>query len=248
MNNLDLTDVSAILNYGLGIQHEIADLNQAASLIMRQRDFGEIFGYFDEIMAMASETGEREMDATARRLDDICDRFLEWRIDLIKESHLLKELRGVNEIYLAEIIEGIEEAEAVLKKGIVKDNEVREMGDNSLENTLKKRINELRTTQSVAQSFSAQLQLALDNCSAMAERIWNVQVNLIPLVRTRVLIDAGQKTMRETKLLIRKNVKDMELLCGDWEDLGDESRRGKSQRGGRRPVGFNNLFKRRSAK
>ena len=244
MNGIDVKDVSSILNYGLGVQQKIADLNKVSAEIMKQRDFAEVFGFFDEILAMASDADVRTTLQMEQRLDEIRRRFLEIRIDLLKEGNLLKELREVNEVYLLEIDGKIQDADAFSKTGFKKTDLEKDAGD-ALENTLKKRAQELKTTQAVARSFSPQLKLAEDNCFSIAEKIWNVQMNLIPLVSNRISMDTGQKTVNETKTLIRNSVKEMEKLCDGWEDAEDEltlALQPRNKRGRISNNGFTSLF------
>lgn len=247
MSGIEINDVSSILNHGLGVQQKIAELNKVASEIMKQRDFAEVFGFFDEILAMAADVDVHTTLQVERRLDEIRRRFLEIRIELLKEGNLLKELRNVNETYLAEIDAKIQEAETFAKTGFQEANIGKNAG-NSLANTLKKRTQELRTTQAVARSFSPQLKLAEDNCFTIAERIWNVQMNLIPLVSSRIALDTGQKTVNETKMLIKKSVQEMEKLCDGWEDVEGELtlalQRGNKR--GRMNGGFPSLFSARN--
>lgn len=199
MISYDWNNATAILNFGLETQKDIADLNDVASEIIKKRNYDDLMQAFRALLLLAEEEGEISLVKKEEHLEELQKKLIQMRIELVKEGKLLQELRNTNECYVNRISEEIEAGRERLKS------------DADLNDVLEKRIRELMTSKTVAESFSAQLKYAMDNSSAMADRIWEALMTLLPLMRGRISLKTNQTMIEETQKTIKKWLKDIEI-------------------------------------
>ncbi|MCR5128812.1 MAG: toxic anion resistance protein [Lachnospiraceae bacterium] len=195
MNEDRFADMTSILSFGLGNQNRLADLNKLLTARIKAADYSDVHQKFEELLAIAQETDIKKMAQKEERLDGLNSDLAEMRIELLKEQKLLWAMRGTNDAYVFQLGQEIEEAENYLSQapaeGIADVITRRE--------TLKKRVQELVTTKSVGISFSEQIKLAEANLTSLSDRIWNVMMNLIPLLRGRLSMEYSRIMVEEIK-------------------------------------------------
>lgn len=197
-------DMTSILNFGLGSQNRLADLNKLVAERVGRRDFGQVQELFDELLEISGETDEDELVQKERRLQELQSEFASVRIEMIKEVKLLQALRNTNDIYVANLEKEIREANDCLnglKTAKLHDGKARA-------DALHKRIQELHTTKAVGDSFSQQMKLTEDSLTAMSDRIWNVLMHIMPLLRGRLMVDNSRGMLAETRKLIMECARD----------------------------------------
>lgn len=193
MNNDQFKDMTSILNYGLGSQNRLADLNKLVSQRIKTADYSEMQELFEEVISIAKDQDVKHLAQKEQRLDELQGSFSAMRIELIKEANLLQALRDANDAYVGQLEKDIQEAQAYLKGPATGDpQDARARGD-----VLRKRIQELLTTKAVGESFSEQIKLTEVNLFAMADRLWNVLMNLLPLLRGRISAQTARLLMKE---------------------------------------------------
>ena len=196
-------DMTSILNFGLESQRNIADLNKVASEIIKQRNYDDVVNNVKELLVIAdAATGEETMELVKKErcLDKLEAEFSRTHVEIMKECKLLEELRHANEAYIQKITEEIAEAEDAIKNKTLRAS--KQLDWKALENVLRKRITELHTSKTVAESFSAQIKLAEENGAAMADKIWNSTVTILPLLRGRISMETGKTVISQAKKLI----------------------------------------------
>ncbi|MBO6207717.1 MAG: hypothetical protein J6O73_12365 [Lachnospiraceae bacterium] len=195
MNEDRFADMTSILSFGLGSQNRLADLNKLLTARIKEADYSDVHQKFEELLAIAQETDIKKMAQKEERLDGLNSDLAGIRIELLKEQKLLWAMRGTNDAYVFQLGQEIEEAENYLSQapaeGIADVITRRE--------TLKKRVQELVTTKSVGISFSEQIKLAEANLTSLSDRIWNVMMNLIPLLRGRLSMEYSRIMVEEIK-------------------------------------------------
>ena len=195
MNEDRFADMTSILSFGLGNQNRLADLNKLLTARIKEADYSDVHQRFEELLAIAQETDIKKMAQKEERLDGLNSDLAGIRIELLKEQKLLWTMRGTNDAYVFQLGQEIEEAENYLSQapaeGIADVITRRE--------TLKKRVQELVTTKSVGISFSEQIKLAEANLTSLSDRIWNVMMNLIPLLRGRLSMEYSRIMVEEIK-------------------------------------------------
>lgn len=204
MKTYDWKSVAAIVNYGLESQRNIADLNKVSSEIIQQRNYDEVLNCFQQLLAVSGEQSEGDLVKKERYLDELQAELTNHRLEIMKEGILLEQLRHTNEDYTLVLEEEIKEAETYLKVGLPAEGRVIDAA--SRREVLRKRIGELRTSKTVAESFSAQLALSENNCKAMSKRIWNVVVTVIPLLRGRITMETSQTVIQQAQKILRESV------------------------------------------
>lgn len=195
MNEDRFADMTSILSFGLGNQNRLADLNKLLTARIKEADYSDVHQKFEELLAIAQETDIKKMAQKEERLDGLNSDLAGIRIELLKEQKLLWAMRGTNDAYVFQLGQEIEEAENYLSQapaeGIADVITRRE--------TLKKRVQELVTTKSVGISFSEQIKLAEANLTSLSDRIWNVMMNLIPLLRGRLSMEYSRIMVEEIR-------------------------------------------------
>ena len=199
MISYDWNNATAILNFGLETQKDIADLNDVASEIIKKRNYDDLMQAFRALLLLAEEEGDISLAEKEEHLEELQKKMIQMRIELVKEGKLLLELRNTNECYVNRISEEIEAGRERLKS------------DADLNDVLEKRIRELMMSKTVAESFSAQLKYAMDNSNAMADRLWEALMTLLPLMRGRISLKTNQTMIEETQKTIKKWLKDIEV-------------------------------------
>lgn len=191
-------EMTDILSYGLGSQNKLADINKLLTERIKQADYSNVYKLFDELLAIAQETDIKKMAQKEERLDGLNSDLAAIRIELLKEKELLQAMRWTNDAYSARLESEIEEVANYLSEpaseGIADVITRRE--------TLRKRVQELATTKSVGISFSEQIKLAELNLTSLSDRIWNVMMNLIPLLRGRLSVEHSRIMVTEIQKVI----------------------------------------------
>lgn len=194
-------DVLDTLEFGLDTQHDLASLNRVVSKIVKERDLDRVMALFDEILAVSGED-QGELISFEKRMEEIEGELTRERIELLKEEKLLESLRMTNDAYIVRLDENIKEVEGYVK---TQQFSFRELAGS-------KRVTELETTKAVAASFSEQIKLSEDSLKAMADRIGEVQSNVLPLLRGRISLHTSSSTFSDAQRLLREKVEDMKNL------------------------------------
>ena len=198
MNKERFMNMTDILNHGLGSQNKLSDLNKLVTARINAADYSHVHRLFEELLSIAGETDIKQMAQKEERLDGLCSDLSGIKIDLLKETELLRSLRFTNDCYIDELQKDIKEAEAYLNpeiSGTVPNG-------SPWTEALKKRIRELMLTKSVGISFSEQIILAESNLRSLCERINDVLINLIPLLRGRISTEHSRLLIPEIRNMI----------------------------------------------
>ena len=119
---------------------------------------------------------------------------------ILKEAELFRALRMTNDAYISRLDEELSEAEEYLEKPADKDLADAYTGYDIMQ----KRAQELKLTRSVALSFSKQISLSADNLTSLSDRVWNVQMNLIPLLRGMISAETLKIMRDELNMLFKE--------------------------------------------
>ncbi|MBR6307925.1 MAG: toxic anion resistance protein [Lachnospiraceae bacterium] len=191
MSNINLSDKVSIMNYGIGVQHRLANLSELVADIVKEKDYSDIKKLTDNLLELMS-MDERKTPVYADALiDAIRENLLQARVDLLKECKLYEELRNTNEVYITQLSEAVTEGELFLNN--VKDN--RETHSDALAFAqLKSRVKELKTSKTVASTLTEQLALYQKNSAAFAERISSVINALMPLWESKIALSVNKES------------------------------------------------------
>ncbi len=195
-----------ILNHGLGSQNRLAELNKLVTERIKSMDHSKLHGMINELLAIAEEPDINKITDKEKRLDDLNSSFSDIRIDILKEAELLRALRMTNDAYIARLDEELKEAEEYLKKPVENERADSYTGYD----TMQKRAQELTLTRSVGLSFSKQISLSADNLTSLSDRVWNVQMNLIPLLRGRISAETLKIMRDELDTILKEQVEKRE--------------------------------------
>ena len=206
MNTDKFSTPTDILNHGLGSQNRLAELNKLVTGRIKSMDHSKLHGMINELLAIAEEPDINKITDKEKRLDDLNSSFSDIRIDILKEAELLRALRMTNDAYISRLDEELKEAEEYLKKPV--ENE--RADSYTRYDTMQKRAQELTLTRSVGLSFSKQISLSADNLTSLSDRVWNVQMNLIPLLRGRISAETLKIMRDELDTLLKEQVEKRE--------------------------------------
>ncbi len=206
MNKEKFSTLTDILNHGLGSQNRLAELNKLVTERIKSMDHSKLHGMINELLAIAEEPDINKITDKEKRLDDLNSSFSDIRIDILKEAELLRALRMTNDAYISRLDEELKEAEEYLKKPVENERADSYTGYD----TMQKRAQELTLTRSVGLSFSKQISLSADNLTSLSDRVWNVQMNLIPLLRGRISAETLKIMRDELDTLLKEQVEKRE--------------------------------------
>ncbi len=201
-------DITFVVNYGLESQRDIADLNETVSDIVQKRKYDAELAALRELLAVAEQTENGPLVEKERRLEEIREFFVKKRIELLMEAQLLHALKDTNDAYVVKMRKEIREAGEYYRTRFQQDA-AKAATDHKL-TVLNGRITELITSVTVAESFSAQIGLSEKNSLAMAERIWNALVTILPLMRGRISVESSRTVILETRDMILQSIRKWE--------------------------------------
>ena len=198
MNENRITDMADILHLGRQSQNNLAALNQVVTERLKEADYSRVYALFDELLAIAEETDMKKLAQKEERLDGMSSDLSVLRMELLKEQELLRALRDTNDHY-TEVLQGEIDAGNAFVAGAAAPG----MADViTMQDTMKKRVQELVMTRSVGMSFSEQIKLAEANLTSLSDRIWNVLMHLIPLLRGRLSVEHSRIMVAEIQKAI----------------------------------------------
>ena len=198
MNENRITDMADILHLGRQSQNNLAALNQVVTERLKEADYSRVYALFDELLTIAEETDMKKLAQKEERLDGMSSDLSVLRMELLKEQELLRALRDTNDHY-TEVLQGEIDAGNAFVAGAAAPG----MADViTIQETMKKRVQELVMTRSVGMSFSEQIKLAEANLTSLSDRIWNVLMHLIPLLRGRLSVEHSRIMVAEIQKVI----------------------------------------------
>ena len=198
MNENRITDMADILHLGRQSQNNLAALNQVVTERLKEADYSRVYALFDELLTIAEETDMKKLAQKEERLDGMSSDLSVLRMELLKEQELLRALRDTNDHY-TEVLQGEIDAGNAFVAGAAAPG----MADViTMQDTMKKRVQELVMTRSVGMSFSEQIKLAEANLTSLSDRIWNVLMHLIPLLRGRLSVEHSRIMVAEIQKVI----------------------------------------------
>ena len=198
MNENRITDMADILHLGRQSQNNLAALNQVVTVRLKEADYSRVYALFDELLTIAEETDMKKLAQKEERLDGMSSDLSVLRMELLKEQELLRALRDTNDHY-TEVLQGEIDAGNAFVAGAAAPG----MADViTMQETMKKRVQELVMTRSVGMSFSEQIKLAEANLTSLSDRIWNVLMHLIPLLRGRLSVEHSRIMVAEIQKVI----------------------------------------------
>ncbi len=206
MKNNTFKDMTSVMIFGSESQNRLADLNKLVSEKIKNTDQSRLQVMLKDLLSIAADTDIKKMAEKEKFLDEMESDFAKMRIELLKEANLMQAFRNTNDTYLEQLMQEITQAREALKDPIKDGKDAKALAE-----TLNKRIQELSTTESVGESFSAQIKLAEDNYFAMPDRVWDVMMHIIPLLRGRMTVERS-KAMTDTlrKLIMENETKSKE--------------------------------------
>ena len=200
MSKKEFSSLTDILNHGLGSQNRLAELNKLVSERIKNTDHHKLHDMINELLSIAEEPELNKMTDKEKRLDELNSSFSDIRIEILKEAELFRALRMTNDAYISRLDEELKEAEEYLEKPADKDLADAYTGYDIMQ----KRAQELKLTRSVALSFSKQISLTADNLTSLSDRVWNVQMNLIPLLRGMISAETLKIMRDELNMLFKE--------------------------------------------
>ena len=200
MGKIDLNDKLSIMNYGVGTQHRLANLNEVVSGIVKEKDYSDITGLYDAMTTLMSLDGDKTPLYTENVINGIRAELLETRTELLKECKLYEELSRTNKIYMEELNAEIMEAEKFLSEMSV----MKKLVSYSMSaSQLKTRIQEMKTTRTVAGTLNEQLALYHKNSASLAERIGSVITTLMPLWESGGALAVNKKNTQKASRMLK---------------------------------------------
>lgn len=200
MKNNTFKDMTSVMIFGSESQNRLADLNKLVSEEIKNTDQSRLQVMLKDLLSIAADTDLKKMAEKEKFLDGMESDFAKMRIELLKEANLMQAFRYTNDTYLEQLMQEITQAREALKDPIKDGKDAKTLAE-----TLNKRIQELSTTESVGESFSAQIKLAEDNYFAMADRVWDVMMHIIPLLRGRMTVERSKAMTDTLRKLIMEN-------------------------------------------
>ena len=198
MNENRITDMADILHLGRQSQNNLAALNQVVTERLKEADYSRVYALFDELLTIAEETDMKKLAQKEERLDGMSSDLSVLRMELLKEQELLRALRDTNDHY-TEVLQGEIDAGNAFVAGAAAPGMTDVI---TMQDTMKKRVQELVMTRSVGMSFSEQIKLAEANLTSLSDRIWNVLMHLIPLLRGRLSVEHSRIMVVEIQKVI----------------------------------------------
>lgn len=203
MSEINLSDKVSIINYGVGIQHKLANLSAAVSDIVKEKDYSDIKQLTDTLIEFMSMDERKTSLYADTVIESIKEELIKARFELLKECKLYEELRKTNMVYITQISTEIADGESFIRG--LKDNKISYSDSFSL-SELKARVKELKTSKTVAGTLNEQLSLYQKNSASFAERISSVINSLMPLWESKAALSANkestQKAFRMLKALV----------------------------------------------
>ncbi|MCR4585985.1 MAG: hypothetical protein K5686_09710 [Lachnospiraceae bacterium] len=188
-------NMTDILNLGHGTQSRLAELNGIVAERIRETDNAYVHRLFEELLELVAETDVSRMAAKEERLDALGRDLSAVCMELLKEAELMLAMRSANDSLLKRLREDIKKAEdhADTEECAAIPDAV------SRADALRRRAAELRVTLNVGVGFSEQIRLHEKNLRSLAERIKDVALNLIPLLRGRISAEHSRILISEIK-------------------------------------------------
>ena len=218
VKQIDLTNTSGILNYGVGTQKKLADFSQKAIDNVRTKDMGEVgnmlSGLVNELKDFDVAEDEKGFAAFFKRkankveanVQTVSDELEKHQVQLMKDADLMDKMYELNLSYFHELTMYI--AAGKLKLEEVRNGELTELQKKAAESGLpedaqrakdlaeqcdrfEKKIYDLELTRTVAMQTAPEIRMVQNSDTVMAEKIQSTIVNTIPLWKNQMVIAIG---------------------------------------------------------
>ena len=115
MSKINLSDKVSIINYGVGIQHKLANLSAAVSDIVKEKDYSDIKQLTDTLIELMSMDERKTPLYADTVIESIKEELIKARFELLKECKLYEELRKTNMVYITQISTEIADGESFIR-------------------------------------------------------------------------------------------------------------------------------------
>ncbi len=244
VSNIDINDSQMVLQYGAGVQKEIANFSEAALGSVKNKDLSEIgellTGVVTELkdfdateekgfLGLFKKAGNR-MTAIKAKYDKA--EMYETNLKYFKELSLYivagkEKLKEAREVELPKLLAKAEESGLPEDAQAAKDYA-------SMVDRFEKKVFDLELTRNISMQMAPQIRLIQSNDTVMTEKIQSTLLNTIPLWKSQMIIAIGldhsqdaARAQREvadaTNELLKKNAEALKMAS---IDTAKESERG----------------------
>ena len=210
MSDINFFDKVSIINYGIGTQHQLADLNATVARTAREKDYSDISVLYENLLKLMSDDNKAPAYADTL-VQAIKEALLKMRIELMKDTKLYAELLKVNEVYIEKLSDEIRIGQEHLTTA---KKEKDKAYDPLSIPQLARRIDELKTSKQVALSLSDELRLYEKNSSSLAGKIQTITKDLLPLWEGSHTINTNKKSTEEALKIVESMVSEVEKELG----------------------------------
>ena len=179
VKQIDLTNTSGILNYGVGTQKKLADFSQKAIDNVRTKDMGEVGNM---LSGLVNEL--KDFDVA-----DLMDKMYELNLSYFHEltMYIAAGKLKLEEVRNGELTELQKKAaESGLPEDAQRAKDLAEQCDR-----FEKKIYDLELTRTVAMQTAPEIRMVQNSDTVMAEKIQSTIVNTIPLWKNQMVIAIG---------------------------------------------------------
>ena len=214
-NTIDLSDSAAIIEYGSDVQKKLSELSSRMLSSLHSQDMDDIGNALDTTVSYLKDiedennkfslskkkkqTSIKEKYRQAQQnVDSITETLQKHQIQLMKNCALLSQLNHMNTVFFRDLNVRIVAANKKL-------NECKQLSGTqdaaqllSQIDSLEKRIQALKLTQTVSLQTAPLIRLVQSNQAAMAEKIQTTLLNTIPLWKNQVILTLSMEHTIQT--------------------------------------------------
>ena len=246
LNELDISNINSITQYGIDTQRKMAELSQVIinnlndssidqvddllrdtiqSLCdINDEDGQEKRGFFRRRRQDPDQTRKR-YDEAAKNVDKIAATLEEHQIRLIRDCALLNQVFEMNREYHHQT--GVKIAAVKLKASELRERiahsdagAVDESWMNAILDRLERKASEMEMSRAISVQQSAQIRMLQTNFALMADKLQSTLFNTIPLWKGQIVLALGAEHARQA-VITDKSISDMtnRLLLKNAESL-----------------------------
>lgn len=210
MQEINLKDTVSIVSFGHICQSRLSDLNKCVTDEAAKEDYSEAAVIISELNDFSKRLSQKNVKGNKLYMDGLRNRITDCHLKWVMQAKTYEQLLVAQKTYTKDLEKHIEYAKSLLSG----TGKVSFTADSNL----RKRIDELELTRTIAVSFASHIELCRKNAQFMASKLQSTVMTVLPLLNSEIMFEGNEASIKAAKKIIDK-------VTGDFSDsLERESR------------------------
>ncbi len=196
MQEINLNDTVSIVSFGHVCQSRLSDLNKCVTDEAAKEDYSEPAAIISELNDFSKKLSGKTGNDNKIYMDGLRNRIIDCHLKWVLQAKTYEQLLVAQNTYIENLENHIEYAKSLLS-GTKKVSF-------TADSNLRKRIDELELTRTIAVNFASHIELCRKNAQSMASKLQSTIMTVLPLLNSEFMFGGNESSLKAAKKVIEK--------------------------------------------